>query len=944
MSLSRRDFLKLAGACGAAGFLGGVVTTAGCSPLVTLKGTKKVRTICSLCSLGCGLIVRMRKGVPVYVEGDSAHPVNNGALCARAFLIPSLFNEKLRAVRVGYRAPGASEWTTISWESALSMIAARIKKTRDESFVQFDGASTVNRTEGIAALAGSSLTNEEGYLFAKFCRLIGIPHIGTESLVRGDARKFASHATFGLFGSTNPWTDLSNADCVLILGTNLAKRMPVAMRYLADVRARGGMVITIDPLATETASTSDLHCAIRPGSDTAFLLGLINYAYQNNRCNRQYLVECTDAPLIVNGKFSYDRTRGIFGGYDRKTGSYPPDFFDYERDARGNPLRDDELRNMRTVYQLLKNHVSAYTPQYVYECTGCPPDVFLRAADIFCSSSDSSRASAVITGFSCGGSRLSEQTYRAAAMLQLMLGNIGVSGGGIYQVESFGNTLGVDCQIPMWDMLPGMIPLPKGGSTPGGNDSDFQTYLKNHQMVSNDAASVNQWQNLKSYMVGLLKSWYGNQATEQTRFNFDWLPKGKNVFTTETWLASFGTQYKGALFMGADLAAYNVSLDVVTRSLASLDWIVVSDIGHTDSTDFWKKVKCGTEVFFLPSATLFEKEGTILSASRWIEKRNTLPVVNSEIRGELQILDDLFKLLKKEYASGGALPEQLTYASWTADKSSDILREMSGIAKDGDPVSSKNEIREDGSVSCGNILFCGVANGNRIDGTDDDIGNTRAKIFRNWGWSVPENVRVLYNGAGLDADGNPRCAEKRVSSISDSFSGHDVLHGISKKGERPFVLNREGTAYLFSGRLRYGPFPDQYNGIEGIPKVADHPALPARLKGAGGPVRVIAVAENRYTLENIPQEKEFALCGVCEISQALASDRRISTGDFVRITSSYGSVTATALVTERLKRFQGGRTGDYVILRGGTFRQLSGSVAETVVAADIIKMSDRRTR
>ncbi|HEY1406142.1 MAG TPA: hypothetical protein VF857_05990, partial [Spirochaetota bacterium] len=640
----------------------------------------------------------------------------------------------------------------------------------------------------------------------------------------------------------------------------------------------------------------------------------------------------------------YDRNRGVYAGFDQKTKSYPYDHFDYDRDGRGNPRKDDELRNPRTVFQLLKKHVSVYTPQYVSECTGCPVDSFLQAAEYFCESAGPLHSGAVVIGGDLGGDLSTEQTYRAVSILQLILGNIGMSGAGIYQSESFGNSLGVDYQIPSWGSLPGMVALPGKGK--GGDDTDFTSYVRNHMPTLNNPSSLNFWQNLKSYAVALLRSWYGDKGTESTRYNFDWIPKGSHDFTTDEWLSSFGKKYKGALFLGADLAAYGVSKEETEKALSSLSWLVVSDIWHTDSSDFWKNKNCDTEVFLLPSMTLYEKEGTVLNSSRWIEKRDSLPPANTGCRSEFQIMDSLFAAVKKGCGPASSLPEQITYASWNYPDELSVLREMSGFrmhsGKKG--ISSIDEIREDGSIACGNIFFCGSYPGEPYARTTATNGATSAKIFPSWGYSIPGNVRVLYNGAGLDRSGFPIDRRRRVVSISDSFSGKDELHGIREAGSNPFVMNREGVASLFAQSLPDGPFPDQYESPSGVARIPVHP----RLTGTSSPrgsVRAICIGESRYALERIPLESEFSLSGICEIHTSLAAAKKIVTGDKVRISSASHDLIAQALVTDRISRFATSYGSfDWVILRGGAFRFLAGNIHEGIISVTIEKSAERKDR
>ncbi|MGL4369097.1 MAG: molybdopterin-dependent oxidoreductase, partial [Spirochaetota bacterium] len=516
--------MKLSSTVAAGAAVGTLPLVTGCSPSdKKTKGSRRREILCPFCSLGCGLRIYVKKGRIVHVEGNPDHPVNGGSVCAKAHLVQDLWSDSVRLRYVKYRRPGSSEWESMSWEKALDMISSRIKATRDATFVQSDNGIIVNRTEGIAVLAGPSLTNEEGYLVSKFSRIAGIPWVGTGSLLRGQGRSEAMRASFGLPMATNPWTDLASSDAILILGANPARSMPVAMRHVVAAKLRGAKVITVDPALTESAAVADVHCHVRPGTDTAFILGLINYALASGKINKDYLAEYTDASFILKMDFSYDKKNGRFSGFDAGKKLYSSDSWDYDRDERGNPRRDIELRNVRTVYQTLKSFVSEYTPSYVSSVTGCPEADFLASAGFFVSTAAAGRSGAVIAGSGVEGHASCAQTMRAVAAFQLLCGNIGVSGGGILFGSSVGNGAGVESQISGWTELPGGIPLPR--NTKERQEMDLAAWVKNNTPVSNDTMSVNAWQHFKSFGVSLMKAWFGENATKENRFAYDFLPK-----------------------------------------------------------------------------------------------------------------------------------------------------------------------------------------------------------------------------------------------------------------------------------------------------------------------------------------------------------------------------------------------------------------------------------
>jgi formate dehydrogenase major subunit len=532
-----------------------------------------------------------------------------------------------------------------------------------------------------------------------------------------------------------------------------------------------------------------------------------------------------------------------------------------------------------------------------------------------------------------------EQTHRALSILQLVLGNIGCSGGGIYHTEAFGNSLGVDYQIPSWNMLPGMIPLPGKGRS--GEDSDLALYMRNRTPSSNNPSSVNFWQNLKGYAVSLLRAWYGERGTESSRYNFDWIPKGNSDLTSDEWLSKFGSQYKGAVLLGADLSAYGIPSDIVRRALSSLSWLAVSDIWHTDSSDFWKNIKCDTEVFLFPSVTLFEKDGTMVTSSRWVEKRELVSPLSKKCGSEFTLINDLFSAVKKGCSPASSLPEQITFAAWKYNSPDDVLREMSGYTmKSGKKgIADISMIKDDGSTACGNILFCGAYPGEPTANTDDATGKTDAKLYPSWGYSIPGNVRVLYNGAGVEKSGYPSDPKRRVISFAEDFSGSDEPHGIENPSMNPFVMNREGTASIFSSTSVYGPLPDQYNTGWGMSSLPKNP-LNRMKQNSGGSARAVVIGEKRYCLEKITQEAVFSLAGVCEMHPSFAAGKKISTGDTVKVSASGKSVQARALVTERVRSSSDkGSVVNMVVLRGGAFREIISDPHSGIVSVDVTKIS-----
>lgn len=177
MSVTRREFIRYAGVGLAAS---AVAETAGEAEAreQKLAGTTKTVTICPYCSVGCGMSVYAKGGEVVHIEGDPEHPINQGTLCPKGASVTQLRNSASRVTRPLYRAPGAADWKEVSWEWAVSEIAKRVKKTRDETFEAVNkNGQTANRTTALASVGSAALDNEEAYLLQKFMRGLGLVYI-----------------------------------------------------------------------------------------------------------------------------------------------------------------------------------------------------------------------------------------------------------------------------------------------------------------------------------------------------------------------------------------------------------------------------------------------------------------------------------------------------------------------------------------------------------------------------------------------------------------------------------------------------------------------------------------------------------------------------------------------------------------------------------------------
>jgi len=284
---------------------------------------------------------------------------------------------------------------------------------------------------------------------------------------------------------TNGWIDIKNTDMMLIMGGNPAENHPCGFKWAIEAkRQRNAKMIVVDPRFTRTAAVSDLHLQIRAGSDIAFLGGLIRYALENQRIAKDYVVNQTNASFIVKDGFKLPED-GLYSGFDSGAQTYDKSSWNYEeaggKAAANAPAAlppnvgyDATLENPRCVYQLLKKQYSRYTPEMVERITGIPKDQFLKAADLFTSirkDGDMKQVGTIIYAVGWTQHSFGSQIIRTAAMLQLLLGNVGRAGGGVNALRGHSNIQGATDIAGIFDNLPGYLKVPIPA------DQDFAAWM-----------------------------------------------------------------------------------------------------------------------------------------------------------------------------------------------------------------------------------------------------------------------------------------------------------------------------------------------------------------------------------------------------------------------------------------------------------------------------------
>ncbi|MEK9148720.1 MAG: formate dehydrogenase-N subunit alpha, partial [Candidatus Desantisbacteria bacterium] len=576
MELTRRGFLKLGGAV-----TGGVVASElGIFDLMPQKAyadTLKVRygkestTICPYCGVGCGQIVTASEGRVINIEGDPDHPINGGALCSKGSALYQVANNERRLTKVLYRPPNSTKWEEKSWDWAIQEIAKRTKATRDASFKLIDDKGLViNRTEAIAALGGAANDNEECYLWSKLMRSLGLVYLEHQARLCHSSTVAALAESFGRGAMTNHWIDIGNADCIMVIGSNAAENHPMSFRWITKAMEKGAKLIHVDPRFTRTSSKANIYAQLRPGTDIAFIGGIINYCLENNLFFRDYVVECTNASYLINPDFKLSEVSGIFSGYNPEKRSYDKATWSYQLDEAGLPKKDKTLEDPNCVFQLMKRHYGRYDPETTSKITGTPRDVFLKTCETYCATGVPNKAGTIMYAMGATQHTVGVQYIRSYAVLQLLLGNIGVAGGGINAMRGESNVQGSTDMALLFHILPGYLksPIPE--------DKTLADYLAKWTPVSRDPKSANWWQNTPKYTVSLLKAWWQDKATKENDFCYSYLPKRSGDYShISLFEAMYAKTIKGFFVMGQNPAVSGPNLNMERKALENLDWLVV---------------------------------------------------------------------------------------------------------------------------------------------------------------------------------------------------------------------------------------------------------------------------------------------------------------------------------------------------------------------------------
>ncbi len=951
MGLSRRGFLKLTSA-GVAGLALGrfgidLGPVSAYAAGMKIEGAKEYISICPFCSCGCNTLVHVKDGKIINVEGDPDYPVSGGGLCAKGAALRSLHVSENRLSRPLYRAPGSDKWEEKDWDWMLDRIARKVKDQRDKDFrLKNDAGQVVNRLESVFHLGSSQVSNEEAAVLHQMIRGLGIVHFDHQARVCHSSTVPALAESFGRGAMTNHYNDIQNADAVLIMGSNCAEHHPMTFKWVIKAKEKGAVVMHVDPKFSRTSARSDFHVPIRSGTDIAFLGGMVKYILENKKYFEEYMMEYTNAAFIVGEKYSF--TDGLFSGFDPKARKYDKAAWAFEKDEAGLPKRDTTLAHPRCVLNLLKKHYDRYTMERVSSVTGVSQADIKRVYEAFTATGRPDKAGTVIYALGWTQHTVGVQNIRLSAMVQLLLGNIGIAGGGINALRGEPNVQGTTDHALLYGYLPGYHNMFTA------NYPTLADYLKASTPVSKDPKSVNWWGNRPKYVVSLLKGWYGDNATPENEFGYQLLPK-LDAGMDCSHLFIFDRMYKGSIkggfIFGHNPAQSFPNIHKVRKALDNLDWLVMADVFHNETTDNWrrpgidpKKVK--TEMFLLPSAYRAEKEGTISNSGRWHmwHYKAVEPYGNSRNMGEMctAIMSRVRALYAKE---GGALPEALLHMDYPETFDADaVARKCNGWftrdVKIGDKEYKKGQqvpgfanLRDDGSTVSLCWVYCGgyTDEGNlakRRDLTQTPM-QARIGMYPGFAWAWPMNRRVLYNRASVNPQGKPYNPDRVVIEWQDGKWLGDVPDGAAppmamEKGTYPFIMTTEGRSQLYGPGREDGPFPEHYEPAETPLKVnpfskqMSNPCMKVatsdmdRLAANGDPKYPIVLTTYSLTehwcsgseTRNAPPLLEAEPQQYIEMSHELAKEKGIKNGDVVDVESIRGVVQAVAMVTIRIRPFK----------------------------------------
>lgn len=663
---------------------------------------------------------------------------------------------------------------------------------------------------------------------------------------------------------TNHWIDIRNSDVILVMGSNPASNHPVSMKWILKAQERGAKLIVVDPRFTQTAAKAEVFAAMRSGTDIPFLGGMIKYILDNNLFFKEYIVNYTNAPFLVNPDFKGPgELNGLFSGYNEKTRKYDKKTWSFQLDENGIPKKDPTLQNPHCVFQLLKKQYMRYTVDKVSNITGTPKEKLLEVYQLYASTGKPNKAGTELYAMGWTQHTIGTQNIRAMCIIQLLLGNIGMAGGGINALRGESNVQGSTDHGLLFNTLTGYLP------TPAGPLADLKSYIEKYTPKTKDPRSVNWWSNRGKYITSYLKAIYGAKAHNDNDFGYGWLPKldeGMNA----SWLMLFDQMLKGKFegffAWGQNPACSGANSNKTRNALAKLKWMVNVNLFDNETGSFWKGPGMNpkdiqTEVFLLPCSSSVEKEGSISNSGRWAQWRYKAIDPIGQSKPDSEIMNELYFRVRGLYQKqGGKFPDPILNLTWNyGEKGPDgkikeinthnVAKEINGyyledvydktatppklLGKKGELCATFGHLQADGTTSCGNWIY--TQSYTQKEGKIINMMARRGKadptglgMYPEWTWAWPVNRRIIYNRASVDLQGRPWDPKRAVikwdpnkedpATKKPGMWVGDVPDGpappMGAAGKYPFIMCADGVGAIFGPGLADGPFPEHYEALE----------------------------------------------------------------------------------------------------------------------------------
>jgi formate dehydrogenase major subunit len=752
---------------------------------------------------------------------------------------------------------------------------------------------------------------------------------------------------------TNHWTDIKNADLVLIMGGNAAEAHPVGFKWVIEAKKqRKAKLVVVDPRFTRSAAMSDYYAPIRAGSDIAFLGGVINYLLSNDKIQHEYVKGYTNASFIVGENYTF--ADGIFSGYNEEKRKYDNASWTYEKDEQGFAKVDPTLQHERCVYQIMKGHYARYTPEMVEKVSGTPKDKFLKVCEHIASTSTPDRTMTVMYALGWTQHSQGSEMIRAAAIMQLLLGNIGVAGGGMNALRGHSNIQGLTDLGLLSQLLPGYLGIP------GDAEQEAQAYMEKRALKPLRPNQMSYWQNYPKFFVSLQKAWWGNAATKENNWAYDYLPKLDKTYDVLTAFEMMSQgKLNGYICQGFNPVGSFPNKKKIVTGLSKLKFLVIIDPLTTETSQFWKNygeyndvntAEIQTTVFRFPSTCFAEEDGSLTNSSRWLQWHWKGAPPPGEAKGDPEIIAEIFTRLRDKYKKdGGAFPDPIVNLTWpyriqNNPSAEELAMEYNGkaledvldpkdptkvLVKKGEQLPGFAMLRDDGTTACGCWIYSGAWTqaGNQMARRDNSdpwgIGQTL-----NWAWAWPANRRILYNGASTRPDGKPWDPKRNLVSWNGSrWAGSDVpdirpdASPLDDERMNPFIMTAEGVARLFTPTgLVEGPLPEHYEPFEtpldtnpmhpNNPLAKSNPAgrvFKGDMEAFGTPKDFPYTATSyrltehfHYWTKNVKTSAIIQPQQFVEIGEELAVEKGIKNGDMVKVSSNRGHIKCVVVVTKRI--------------------------------------------